>query len=54
MRADHFASLVEDDRSSCNIIDVEWGHPLSFEKFDSILAERFGCTDYWQKIILHG
>lgn len=49
MRADHFASLVEDDRSSCNIIDVEWGHPLSFEKFDSILAERFGCTDYWQK-----
>lgn len=49
MRADHFASLVEDDRSSCNISDVEWEHPVSFEKFDSILAVHFGCTDYWQK-----
>jgi CRISPR-associated endonuclease/helicase Cas3 len=49
MRADHFASLVEDDRSSCSIQDVEWGRPLSFEEFDVALAERFDRTNYWQK-----
>lgn len=48
MRADHFASLVEDDRNSCTIKDIEWGQPLSFDEFDRTLAKRFG-KNYWQK-----
>lgn len=49
MRADHFASLVEDDRNSYCISDIESGYPLSLEEFDIALTERFGKTDYWQK-----
>lgn len=49
MRADHFASLVEDDRNSYNISDIEWGRPLPFEEFDVTLTNRFGLTNYWQK-----
>lgn len=49
MRADHFASLVEESRSDITVSDIEAGNALSYEEFDRVLSRRFGRENYWQK-----
>lgn len=49
MRADHFASLVEDSGSRLEITDIEQGATLSTDMVDTRIASLFKTNDYWQK-----
>lgn len=47
LRADHFASLVEDN-PCIKITDIESGSIPGIEDLDRVLSGKFGC-EYWQK-----
>ena len=49
MRADHFASLVEDSGSRLEITDIEQGATLALEMVDIKITSLFKTSDYWQK-----
>lgn len=49
MRADHFASLVEDSAGQLQIEDIEQGDPLSSAVLEEKIAAEFKTDDYWQR-----
>ena len=49
MRADHFASLVEDSGGRLDIKDIEQGEPLSTKIIDGKIKALFNTNSYWQK-----
>lgn len=49
MRADHFASLVEDSGGQLEIKDIEQGEPLSTKIIDGKIKTLFNTSSYWQK-----
>lgn len=49
MRADHFASLVEESGGLLEIKDIEQGEALSNEIIDDRLKALFNSSSYWQK-----
>jgi CRISPR-associated endonuclease/helicase Cas3 len=49
IRADHFASLVEDNRFALELKDVETGSPITAEACDRALQEICRQKEYWQK-----
>jgi len=49
IRADHFASLIEDNCVDLNIHDIEQGATKELEAIDEKLSDLFGTVTYWQK-----
>lgn len=49
MRADHFASMVEESGMGLDIQAIESGRVLTGEEIEGFLNEKFKQRDYWQK-----
>lgn len=54
MRADHFASLVEESRGRLEISDIESGEALSAVVIDKKIKALFNVHSYWQKDFFTG
>ncbi|GEA15003.1 CRISPR-associated helicase/endonuclease Cas3 [Moorella sp. E308F] len=49
MRADHFASMVEESRMGLDIQAIESGRVFTAKEIEGFLNEKFKQKDYWQK-----
>lgn len=49
IRADHFASLVEESGGGLKIEDIQVGEPLSQDAIDDKLKAEFKVDSYWQQ-----
>lgn len=49
MRADHFASMVEDSKTGLDMGAIETGRLFTTGEIEGILQEKFGRPDYWQR-----
>ncbi|MGI9862028.1 CRISPR-associated helicase Cas3' [Moorella naiadis] len=50
MRADHFASMIEDSRTGLDMDAIETGRMFTSNEIGECLYDRFGQRDYWQRI----